>query len=65
MNKFAFPLLISFSFFFISCSQEKEISYERFNLVSPGVVRTPDERFKNLSDYDFKSNYLIKPLYSY
>ena len=59
MNKFALPLLVSFSLFFISCSQEKEISYERFNLVSPGVVRTPDERFENLADYDFKSNYLM------
>ena len=59
MNKFAFPLLISFSLFFVSCSQEKEISYERFNLVSPGVVRTPDERFENLADYDFKPNYLM------
>ena len=35
-----------------------EVNYERFNLVSPGVLRTPEERFKNLKDYDFKPNYL-------
>ena len=35
-----------------------EVNYERFNLVSPGVLRTPEERFKNLKDYDFEPNYL-------
>ena len=35
-----------------------EVNYERFNLVSPGILRTPEERFKNLKDYDFEPNYL-------
>ena len=35
-----------------------EVNYERFNLVSPGILRTPEERFRNLKDYDFEPNYL-------
>ena len=35
-----------------------EVNYERFNLVSPGILRTPEERFKNLKDYNFEPNYL-------
>ena len=35
-----------------------EVNYERFNLVSSGILRTPEERFKNLKDYDFEPNYL-------
>jgi haloalkane dehalogenase len=26
--------------------------------VSPGIIRTPDERFENLEDYNFKPNYI-------
>ena len=37
---------------------DEEVNYERFNLVSPGILRTPEERFKNLKDYDFEPNYL-------
>ena len=35
-----------------------EINYDRFNLVAPGVLRTPDERFDNIKDYPFTPNYL-------
>ena len=38
--------------------KKEEANYERFNLVSPGILRTPEERFKNLKDYDFEPNYL-------
>jgi len=26
--------------------------------ISPGVMRTPDERFENLADYPFEPNYM-------
>lgn len=29
-----------------------------FNVVVPGVLRTPDELFNNIVDYPFKPNYL-------
>ena len=35
-----------------------DINYDRFNLVAPGVLRTPVERFNNIVDYPFKENYL-------
>ena len=49
---------ISIAFIFYLSSQKPEINYDRFNLVSPGILRTPDERFKNLKDYPFKANYI-------
>ncbi len=49
---------ISVAFIFYLSSQKPEINYDRFNLVSPGILRTPDERFKNLKDYPFKANYI-------
>ena len=36
-----------------------DINYDRFNLVAPGVLRTPVERFQNIVGYPFKENYLI------
>ena len=36
----------------------KTINFERFNIISTGVIRTPDERFDNLEDYNFKPNYI-------
>ena len=42
-----------------SRTSEVNINYERFNLVAPGILRTPEDRFKNIIDYPFKSNYLI------
>ncbi len=50
---------ISIAFIFYLSSQKPEINYDRFNLVSPGILRTPDERFKNLKDYPFKANYIM------
>ena len=35
-----------------------DINYERFNVVAPGVLRTPVERFNNIVDYPFRKNYL-------
>jgi haloalkane dehalogenase len=53
----AFILLIG-GYFYIQISKNEDINLERFNIVSPGVIRTPDERFKNLEDYNFKPNYI-------
>ena len=49
---------ISIAFVFYLANQEPKINFERFNLVSPGILRTPDERFENLEDFPFKANYL-------
>ena len=49
---------ISIAFIFYLSNQKPEINYDRFNLVSPGILRTPDDRFKNLEDFPFKANYL-------
>ena len=37
--------LISIAFIFYLSNQKPEINYDRFNLVSPGILRTPDDRF--------------------
>ena len=50
--------LISMGIFQYTRNLDVEVNYERFNLVSPGILRTPEERFKNLKDYDFEPNYL-------
>ena len=49
---------ISIAFVFYLSNQKPEINYDRFNLVSPGILRTPDDRFENLEDFPFKANYL-------
>ena len=41
-----------------SRNSDSDINYERFNLVTPGVLRTPDERFNDIKDYPFSPNYL-------
>tara|TARA_Y100001958_G_scaffold157265_1_gene151905 strand:- start:555 stop:1664 length:1110 start_codon:yes stop_codon:yes gene_type:complete len=51
-------LLIFTTVFYVSRNSDANINYDQFNIVSPGVLRTPDERFNNLKDYPFKSNYL-------
>ena len=51
-------LIILAGIFVYSRNLEPEINYESFNVVAPGVLRTPDERFKNLLDYPFEPNYL-------
>lgn len=53
-----FVLIISIGIFQYSRNIDINVNYERFNLVSSGVLRTPDERFANLKDYDFEPNYL-------
>jgi haloalkane dehalogenase len=53
-----FILIISIGIFQYSRNIDVNVNYERFNLVSPGVLRTSDERFTNLKDYDFEPNYL-------
>jgi len=50
--------LILTGIFQYSRNLDVEVNYERFNLVSPGILRTPEERFKNLKDYNFEPNYL-------
>tara|TARA_B100001250_G_C19808712_1_gene794720 strand:- start:1140 stop:2291 length:1152 start_codon:yes stop_codon:yes gene_type:complete len=51
---------ILFSIIFIySRNVETEINYESFNLVAPGILRTPDEFFIDLKDYPFKPNYMM------
>ena len=49
---------ISIAFIFYLSNQKPEINFDRFNLVSPGILRTPDDRFENLEDFPFKANYL-------
>ena len=41
-----------------SRNSDSDINYERFNLVTPSVLRTPDERFNDIKDYPFSPNYL-------
>ena len=53
-----FILIISIGLFQFIRNSEPSINYERFNLVSPGILRTPDERFEDLKDYPFTPNYL-------
>ncbi len=50
--------LLSIGIFQYIRNVDTEINYERFNLISPGILRTPEERFKNLKDYNFEPNYL-------
>ena len=53
-----FVLLIGGYFYNSKFFKSKDINFERFNIVSPGIIRTPDERFKNLEGYNFKPNYI-------
>jgi len=55
---FIIVFVILIGFFQYSRNSNIEINYDRFNLVAPGVLRTPDERFDNIKDYPFSSNYL-------
>ena len=43
-----FVLIISIGLFQYIRNSEPSINYERFNLVSPGVLRTPDKQFAHL-----------------
>ena len=53
---FIFVILVGI--FQHSRNSDSDINYERFNLVTPGVLRTPDERFNDIKDYPFSPNYL-------
>ena len=63
MNKFFsilfFILVISLGLLQYIRNSEPSVNYDRFNLVSPGILRTPDERFNDLKDFPFSPNYLI------
>jgi len=62
MKRFFVVIIIAFvifiGFFQYSRNSNNEINYDRFNLVAPGILRTPDERFNGIKDYPFSSNYL-------
>ena len=54
-----FITIFCMGIFQYSRNSEVNVNYERFKLVAPGVLRTPEDRFKNIIDYPFKANYLI------
>ena len=62
-NKFFITLffitIFCIGIFQYSRNSEVNVNYDRFNLVAPGILRTPEERFKNIIDYPFEANYLI------
>ena len=51
-------LVICIGIFQYSRNLDATVNYERFNLVAPGILRTPEQRFEDLKDYPFKPNYL-------
>jgi len=62
VNKF-FSVLVFISIIFIiifnySRNVDPKVSYDRFNLVAPGILRTPEDRFVNIPDYNFDANYI-------
>ena len=52
-------VVITVGIFFFLRDVDVDVDYERFNLVAPGILRTPIDRFQNIEDYPFKENYLI------
>lgn len=54
----SFFILVLFGFIYNHKSKSENINYERFNIVSTGIIRTPNERFDNLEDYNFEPNYI-------
>tara|TARA_B100000579_G_scaffold414453_1_gene408101 strand:- start:367 stop:1491 length:1125 start_codon:yes stop_codon:yes gene_type:complete len=53
-----FVIVICLGLFNYSRNSDVNVNYERFNLVAPGILRTPEDRFVDIKDYPFKSNYL-------
>ena len=53
-----FVIVICLGLFNYSRNSDVNVNYERFNLVAPGILRTPEDRFLDIKDYPFKSNYL-------
>ena len=62
LNKFFitlfFILVICIGIFQLMRNLDVDVNYERFNLVAPGILRTPEKRFIDLKDYPFEENYL-------
>ena len=54
-----FIIIFCIGIFQYSRNSEVNVNYDRFNLVAPGILRTPEESFKNIIDYPFEANYLI------
>ena len=61
MKKIYFIFVFSLISLLSSCSKtsEEEINLEGLNIVAPGIVRTPEERFMDLRDYPFQPNYMM------
>lgn len=55
---FSLFILVIFGYIYKHKSKSENINFESFNMVSTGIIRTPNERFDNLEDYDFKPNYI-------
>ena len=55
---FILILIIFTIIFFVSRDSKSDINYDQFNVVSPGILRTPEERFNKIIDFPFKPNYL-------
>ena len=53
-----FITIICIGIFQYTRNADVNVNYERFNLVAPGILRTPEERFKDITDYPFKANYI-------
>ena len=53
-----FITIICIGIFQYTRNADVNVNYERFNLVAPGILRTPEERFKEITDYPFKPNYI-------
>ena len=53
-----FSIILFIIIFNYSRNADTNVSYDRFNLVAPGIVRTPEERFNNIPDYVFDANYI-------
>ena len=62
MNKFfsvlTFIFILFIIIFYYSRNADAKVRYDSFNLVAPGIVRTPEERFFNITDYGFDANYI-------
>ena len=52
-------LVIGAGLFQYARNSKPNINYERFNVVAPGVLRTPEDRFDDIIDFPFEPNYLF------
>ena len=51
-----FVIVISLGLFNYSRNSDVNVNYERFNLVAPGILRTPEERFVDIKDHQWLNN---------